>query len=315
MEIQMKKVTIVIPVFNEETSIEANLKSILGTINTVKQIDFSILLVDDGSTDFTVKEIKSLCCSHDNLEIICLTRNFGKEAAIEAGLNSAEGDAVIIMDSDLQHPPELIPQMITLWEKGIYVVEAIKISRGKEPFLARFFANSFYSMFLMLTNMNLKNYSDFKLLDREVINTLCNLPEKQRFFRGLVCWLGFPAAQIPFNVPDRTIGTSSWSRYKLLKTSIVALSGFSTKPLQIISLLGIATLIISVLFGSIALWDKISGNAVSGFTTVILLILIIGSLLMCGIGILGIYIGHIFNEIKCRPTSIINKTDSNSKNT
>ncbi len=297
----MKHITIVIPVYNESASIRRTVPTILDTLDAIESVTFEILLVDDGSTDDTLEQIETLCNEHHRLMPIPLTRNFGKEAAMHAGLSHATGDAVIIMDSDLQHPPDLIPKMICLWQDGVDVVEAYKSSRGKESFLSRLAANQFYRIFNAMAGIDLANHSDFKLLDRKVVAAYLNLPERKRFMRGLVAWMGFASAKLPFEVPPRAHGATAWSRFKLMRFSITALTSFSSAPLHIVTGLGGICLVIAAVLGSIALYHKFTGVAVSGFTTVILLILIVGSLIMLGLGLIGIYLEQIFDEIKQRP--------------
>jgi glycosyltransferase involved in cell wall biosynthesis len=312
----MKTITIIIPVFNEEGAIEKHLPVIFESIKQIKEININILVIDDGSTDNTVEKLKKLCEQYNRLNFICFNRNFGKEAAIHAGLQQSDTDAVIVMDSDLQHPPQLIKKMISVWQQGIEVVEAYKVSRGKESYLSRLMAQKFYDLFDIMSGMNIKNHTDFKLLDSKVVHAYCAMPEKKRFFRGIIPWLGFSSAQIPFEVPDRQYGVTAWSRLKLLKFSFTAITSFSTIPLQIITVLGVLFFIISIIIGSLALYHKYMGSAVSGFTTVILLILIIGSLLMIALGVIGIYIAHIYDEVKRRPDYLIDWKNSqfNHKN-
>lgn len=298
-------ITMVIPVYNEERAFVHNFAIILQHLDALRDVKADVLIVDDGSSDDTVKVIGRFCEQRNDVKLICLSRNFGKEAAIHAGLDHATGDAVIVMDSDLQHPPELIPKMISLWREGASIVEAYKISRGREPLMSRILANGFYGTFSRLSGMDLRNHSDFKLLDRAVVKVYATLPERSRFFRGIVRWLGFPAVQIPFEVKERRHGSSAWSRLRLFRFSLVAITSFSAAPLQFVTLFGLLTFIISGIFGGIALYDKFSGHAVSGFTTVILLILIIGSILMISLGLMGIYIAKIYDEVKGRPSYII----------
>lgn len=302
----MKSITIVIPVFNEGIAIDKHIPIIFNTIKNFNNININILVVDDGSTDNTVEQLNKLCKQYKNFNFICLNRNFGKEAAIHVGLEQTTDDAVIVMDSDLQHPPALISDMIHLWEQGVNVVEAYKVSRGKESIISRLMANSFYYIFDNLADINIKNQSDFRLLDREVVNAYCSLPERKRFFRGLINWMGFSSAQIPFEVPERQHGISTWSRLKLVKFSLTAITTFSSVPLQLVTLFGFITFIVSFIVGCIALYHKYTGFAVSGFTTVILIILLIGSLLMVALGIIGIYISQIYHEVKQRPSYLIN---------
>ncbi|MCP4696194.1 MAG: glycosyltransferase family 2 protein [Gammaproteobacteria bacterium] len=310
----MKTITVLIPVFNEEGAIEKNLPVIVNYIETIDNVELGILIVDDGSTDNTSAWIREFCGQHDKVSLLCLNRNFGKESAIHAGLEqSRREDAVIVMDSDLQHPPELIPRMIELWLKGFQVVEACKSSRGREAPASRFFANGFYWIFNMLAGIDLKNHSDFKLLDKQVVNLYCALPERKRFFRGMINWMGFLSTQLFFDVPERIHGATAWSRFKLLRFSLSAIIGFSSSPLHLVSLMGVVCFFVSIIMGGIALYDKFTGHAVSGFTTVILLILFIGSLLMFALGLIGVYLERIFDEIKRRPTYLIDYKKSRIK--
>ncbi|MDX1431384.1 MAG: glycosyltransferase family 2 protein [Gammaproteobacteria bacterium] len=303
-------VSIVIPVYDESAGIEDNLKTILAVLEGIEGTRFQVLVVDDGSGDDTADKVRRLCEKRDDLELLCLNRNFGKEAAVHAGLMHAAGDAVVVMDSDLQHPPHLIPSMIELWGKGIEVVEACKSSRGKETMTSRLLAQGFYNVFNTLTGFDIKNKSDFKLLDRKVVEAYCAMPERKRFFRGMIPWLGFNTAQVYFDVPERAHGKSAWPRMRLMRFSLTALSSFTSTPLHLVTLLGLLFLVISVVLGGIALYDKFTGTAVSGFTTVILLVLITGSLTMFALGQIGIYIEQIFDEVKSRPTYLVNERKS-----
>ena len=303
-------VTVVIPVYNEERAFAQNFAIILQRLSSLQDIKIDFLIVDDGSKDNTAEVVRKFCDQNARVKLICLTRNFGKESAIHAGIDHATGDAVVVMDSDLQHPPELIFQMVSLWQGGTSIVEAYKKTRGRESLLSRMLANGFYGLFNSLSGMDLRNHSDFKLLDRQVVDAYKALPERSRFFRGIVNWLGFPTARVPFEVQARQHGSSAWSRLRLFRFSLVAITSFSAAPLQFVTLFGLLTFIISALFGAIAIYDKISGHAVSGFTTVILLILIIGSILMISLGLMGIYIARIYEEVKGRPGYIIKQTKS-----
>lgn len=310
----MKTITIVIPVFNEGTAIDTHFPIIFETLKKIKMVKWHVLVIDDGSTDNTMERLQNMSDKYHFLGFISFNRHFGKEAAIHAGLlQSHENDAVIVMDSDLQHPPQLIPQMIDLWQQGLEVVEAYKVCRGKESHSSRFMAQSFYYLFKLFAGLDLKNHSDFKLLDRKVVEAYCALPEKNHFFRGLIHWMGFSSAQIPFEVPARQQGVKAWSRLKLLKFSLTAIITFSSAPLQIITFLGFFSLVLGLSIGGIALYDKFTGVAVSGFTTVILLILIIGSLLMVALGLLGVYVAQIYEEVKRRPDYLINWKKSRLK--
>ena len=302
----MKSVTIVIPVFNEAAALDANMRQIMASVKSLgATVDARMLVVDDGSRDDTVRIVQRLAETEPIVQVLALTRNFGKEAAIHAGLEHAPSDAVIVMDSDLQHPPALLPRMIQLWQEGIDVVEAYKIDRGCESWLSGLLAGGFYALFSRLAGFDLRNHSDFKLLDRKVVEAYCRLPERGRFFRGLITWMHFPSARIPFEVPERCGGGSAWSRLRLVKYSLTIISSFSALPLQVVGWAGALTLFISMVLGAKALYDKVMGHAIDGFATVILLVLILGSIIMLSIGVVGNYIARIYEEVKHRPSYLI----------
>ncbi|ALG67247.1 glycosyltransferase family 2 protein [Beggiatoa leptomitoformis] len=310
----MKTINLVIPVFNEAQAIDKHLPAIVDVLITQPNITWHILIVDDGSTDTTVAKLHSLRESYPQLSVLCLNRNFGKEAAIYAGLQqSRTADAVIVMDSDLQHPPALIPEMVRLWTQGLQVIEGYKTERGKESWSSRWLAKSFYFIFSLLSDLDLKNHCDFKLLDKTVVTAYCELPERNRFFRGMVQWMGFSTAQLPFNVPPRQHGETTWSHLKLLKYSFTAIMAFSSTLLQIVTFLGVLTFCVGLLISCIALYKKFMGSAIGGFTTVILLIFFMSSILMIALGLIGIYVANIYDEVKRRPNYFINWQKSTIK--
>lgn len=298
--------TVVIPVYNEERQIEKTIAVISETLQSITD-QYQLVLVDDGSQDQTWQALKALADKTTGLEAIRFSRNFGKEAAIMAGLAKARGDACIIMDADLQHPPELILEMLELWKKGFEVVEAVKEDRGRESSFSRLGASLFYKIMHRLSGFNLENASDFKLLDKKVVQALLQMPEKETFFRGLSAWVGYSRAEVYFKVPERETGKSRWSALKLIRLAIGAFTSFSSLPLQFVTFIGILFLIGSVALGIQTLAMKLRGLAIGGFTTVILLLLIIGSCLMISLGMIGMYIARIYNEVKARPRFIISE--------
>jgi len=306
----MKTISIVIPVFNEELSIQSNLNVILNALPILENVPFEILVINDGSADQTETQVRDFTTKDSRIKLISFTRNFGKEAAIVAGLTASRGQAVIVMDSDLQHPPELIGSMITYWQKGFMVVEGIKENRGQESHLSRWCAEGFYFFLKKLSGFSLSGHSDFKLLDREVVDAYLSLPEKQRFFRGLVTWLGHISVQIPFSVAERSGGGSSrWSQMKLFRYALKNIAIFSSAPLSFVSGLGIVTLLFGFVFAIVSLWQKYEGHALTGFTTVNLLIIIIGGSILFCLGIVGHYLALIYDEIKGRPQYILKKKE------
>ncbi|HOJ11549.1 MAG TPA: glycosyltransferase family 2 protein [Clostridiales bacterium] len=298
-------ITVIIPVYNEENQIFENINIIRDYLSKT-EMNFEILLIDDGSTDDTWFVLKMLTETHPGIKALRLSRNFGKEAALCAGLEAAVGDACIIMDSDLQHPPELIPEMVRLWkEEGYEVVEGVKALRGKESPVNKAGANLFYYILSKFSGFDMNQASDFKLLDRRVVQAWQSMNEKNTFFRGMSAWVGFNRISIPFNIRKREKGTSKWSLLKLFKLAINAITSFSSFPLQIVTFMGLVFLAGSLILGIQTLYMKIKGIAYSGFTTVILLLLIIGSALMISLGIIGTYIAKIYEEVKQRPRYIV----------
>jgi polyisoprenyl-phosphate glycosyltransferase len=310
----MKKIMLVIPVFNEAGVIVTNLNTIIAQVYLLQDVAWQILLVDDGSNDGLLPELEKHFELGKLVYYLKLNRNFGKEAAISAGLAQAVGcDAAIVMDSDLQHPPQLLPKMVELWQKGIEVVEACKQSRGHETLVKGVGAKIFYKLFGYCTGINIDRQSDFKLLDKKVVAFYNNLSEKDRFFRGLIHWMNFSTAQVYFDVPEST-RHSAWSTWGLFRYAIRSVTSFTSFPLQIVTLCGGLTFLLSFVLGIIALADKLSGRALDGFSTVILLILIIGSVLMFSLGLIGIYIARIYDEVKRRPSYVIDEGASVVKN-
>lgn len=301
--------SLVVPVCNEAPVILRNLAQIRAVAEQAGEgtVLREIICVDDGSGDGSRDILARLAAEDSRFAVIGFTRNFGKEAAIAAGLEAACGDAVIVMDSDLQHPPELIPEMVRLWRAGNLVVEAYKEHRGPEAWHAKILAQGFYTLFYLASGQDLRNHCDYKLLDRRVVQAYLGLGERRRFFRGLVHWMGFPSAQIKFKVPPRAGGTSAWSAFRLLRLSIDALTSFSSAPLQIITWVGIGTFSVSAALGIVALYQKLAGGAVDGFTTVILLLLLVSSALMVSLGVLGVYVGKIYDELKARPLYLLSE--------
>ena len=298
--------SVVLPSYNEEKMIPIAAER-LGKILTDAKIDYELLFVDDGSRDRTWEEIRR-CAKEDRHVVgVHFSRNFGKESAMFAGLEQAKGDCVVVMDCDLQHPPEKIVEMFRLWEEGYEVVEGIKEDRGEESAMHRFASNCFYSLISRATGMDMGASSDFKLLDRKVVDTLNALPERNVFFRALSFWVGFKKAEVRYRVQERTEGESKWSTKSLIKYAVTNITSFSSAPLHIVTVMGVVTLIVAVVFGVISLVQKIMGIAQPGFTTVILLLLLIGSFLMISLGIIGYYLARIYDEIKGRPRYIISR--------
>lgn len=309
------KISIVIPCFNEEQ----NLRLVTGPLGQqLEQYPQSseIVLVDDGSTDGSWALIQQLRHEDERIRGIKLSRNFGKEAAVAAGLAHAEGDLVILMDSDLQHPPELIPRMIEIWcHNDVEIVEAVKQSRGDEGSIKNIFSRLFYVLFSKMADLDLRNASDYKLLSRKALDAWSRLPERNLFFRGMSLWIGYPRAEIPFSVAPRTVGKSGWGYGKLTQLAISALTAYSSAPLRLVALSGMLFSIFALILGLHTLFNYFTGQAVSGFTTVILLLLLVGAAILFGLAVIGEYIARIYEEIKQRPRYLVADTTDTDTST
>lgn len=302
------RLSVIVPAYQEEQGLARSLREIHRHVASTG-LAFTLIVVDDGSVDGTWTALQSLAPQLPELQAIRLSRNFGKEGAIAAGLDAVTGDATIILDADLQHPPALIPEMVRLWRSEAWdVVEAVKAHRGRETWLQRRTARAFYRAAGSLTGHNLQDASDFKLLDRRVVVAWHRFGERATFFRGLVAWLGFRRTQVFFEVPPRVEGTSRWSLKSLTGLAIHAVTSFSAIPLQLVTVLGVVTLLIggAVALQALRLWYQ--GLALPGFTTVILLQLMIGGFLMVSLGIIGTYIARIYDEVKGRPRYVVRET-------
>lgn len=298
--------SVILPSYNEEKMI-AKATERMAEILQPEKIDYELLFIDDGSRDSTWAQINEAAEKDSHVVGVHFSRNFGKEAAMFAGLEQAKGDCCVVIDCDLQHPPEKIVEMYRLWEQGYEVVEGIKEDRGEESGLHKFAANSFYGLISKATGMDMSSSSDFKLLDRKVVDTLNSLPERNVFFRALSFWVGYKKTSVSYCVQERTEGVSKWSTKSLIKYALTNISSFSSAPLHIVTVLGFIMLAVAFVLGIVALVQKISGVALGGFTTVILLLLFSASVIMISLGIIGYYIARIYDEIKGRPRYIISR--------
>ena len=298
--------SIILPAYNEEEMIGIVVERLSDLMDT-GGIPYEILFVDDGSTDATWDRIQTAVVRNACVTGVRLSRNFGKESAMFAGLEQAVGDCCVILDCDLQHPPEKILEMYKLWTEGYQVVEGIKESRREETAAHQFAANRFYGFISRATGYDMRNSSDFKLLDRKVVNALNALPERAVFFRALSYWMGFKRTSVFFQVGERVSGQSKWSTMSLVRYALTNVVSFSAFPLHIVTYLGAAMLLASLVFGSISLYQKFAGTALSGFTTVILLQLFSSSIIMISLGFIGLYISRIYEESKHRPRYVISE--------
>lgn len=302
----MALLSIIVPSYNEEANI-LNTADRLTEVLTKAEIPFEIVFVSDGSRDGTYTKIREAAARDERINGIEFSRNFGKEAAIFAGLKQAKGNCCVVMDCDLQHPPEVIPEMFRLWQQGYDIVEGIKSDRGEESGLHKLFANLFYGVMSRLMKMDMKDTSDFKLLDRKVMDVLLGLTERNTFFRALTFWAGFSSTSVSYEVQERAFGKSKWSFWGLMKYAVSNTTSFTTAPLQMVTAAGIVFIAAALILGIQTLFNYFTHAAVEGFTTVILLILIVGGLLMVSMGVIGHYIARIYEEVKGRPRYVIAK--------
>lgn len=304
--------SVIIPSYNEESNIDNTAKVISDLLNG-ENIEHELIFVDDGSKDKTYQKICDNAKLNPNIRGVRFSRNFGKEAAIFAGLEEARGECAVVVDCDLQFPPEKVIEMYSLWQNGYEVVEGVKADRGHESLLYKMFAKSFYKIMSHFVGVDMQSTSDFKLIDRKVIDALIDLPERNTFFRALSFWSGFNSTQVEFVVQARQSGTSKWSLKKLTKYAVSNITSFTTAPLQLITLIGSVLLLFMAGLALQTLIRFMLGQAAEGFTTVILLMLLIGGSLMIALGIIGYYIARIYEEVKGRPRYIISQKTENKK--
>jgi dolichol-phosphate mannosyltransferase len=255
--------------------------------------------------DRTWEEIQKAARIDKNITGVHFSRNFGKEAAIFAGLAQASGDAVAVMDCDLQHPPEVLLEMYRLWQQGYQVIEGVKSSRGREGFLHRSCAGLFYGIMTRATRMDMRNTSDFKMLDRKAVDSILSMPERNMFFRATSSWVGYRTTSVEFDVQEREAGESKWSGWALVKYAFTNIVAFTTVPLQFVSIAGSLCFLGSLVLIFYSLIQYFRGNAVEGYSTILIVMLMIGSAIMLSLGIIGYYIAKIYEEVKRRPRYIV----------
>jgi len=286
--------------YDEVESVEALVAAVRGELELLGR-SWELVAVDDGSTDGTPEALGAEAALDPRVVPVLLSRNFGKEAALSAGLDAARGRAVVLMDADLQHPPEVISELVARWDEGFEVVDAVRESRGGDGLMYGLFARIFYRLMGPGLRRDLRRQSDFKLLDRQVVEAVRAAPERARFFRGLVAWVGFRVAEVPFTVAPRLHGRTKWSTRGLVAYAVRNLLAFSSVPLLAISWLGFLTTAAAALLGVQTLWNYLRGAAVDGFTTTILSVLGMGGAILVCLGVVAAYLAVIYEEIKARP--------------
>lgn len=305
----MKTVTLLIPCYNEEESIPFMRDALLQLMNDNTRYQWEVLFINDGSRDRTLSLLEHLHQQDKRFCYVSLSRNFGKEAAMLAGFDHARGDAVIIMDADLQHPPQVIPQMLAAWEEGYDDVYGKRLSRGRESWLRRKLSMSYYRLLQRMAHVDiLPNVGDFRLLDRRCIEVLKQLRETERYTKGLYCWIGFNKKEVPFETQDRVAGKSTWSYRQLIGLAIDGIMSFTTAPLRISAILGIVVSIIAFIYMCVVLAKTLFwGEPVAGYPTIVVLVLFLGGVQLISLGIVGEYLGKTFMEVKNRPVYVVDK--------
>lgn len=305
----MKTVTLLIPCYNEEESIPYMRDALVKLMNDNTRYQWEVLFINDGSRDRTLSLLEHLHQQDKRFCYVSLSRNFGKEAALLAGFDHARGDAVIIMDADLQHPPQVIPQMLTAWEEGYDDVYGKRLSRGRESWLRRKLSMSYYRLLQRMAHVDiLPNVGDFRLLDRRCIEVLKQLRETERYTKGLYCWIGFNKKEVPFETQDRVAGRSTWSYRQLIGLAIDGIMSFTTAPLRISAILGIVVSIAAFIYMCVVLVKTLFwGEPVAGYPTIVVLVLFLGGVQLISLGIVGEYLGKTFMEVKNRPVYVVDK--------
>lgn len=303
----MKKISVLVPCYNEEASLPLLYTELVKVMNSCQSYDWEVLFINDGSRDNTLSVIKDLRQMDMRVSYVDLSRNFGKENAMLAGFDYVTGDCMVIMDADLQHPPHVILKMLEKWEEGYEDVYAKRITRGKESWIRKKASLLFYSLLQKTTRIEiLQNVGDFRLLDRCCIEALKSLRESERYTKGMFCWIGFKKTSVDFEQKDRVAGKSTWNYWSLFNLAIEGITSFTTTPLRFSSILGF---IIAILSFGLMLFHLVKaliwGDPIQGFPTLVVLILFLGGIQLLSIGIVGEYLGRVFNESKHRPVYIV----------
>lgn len=305
----MKKISIIVPAYNEEESIPYLEKRIVALMDNMKNYEFEVLFVNDGSKDKTLELIKELRKKDERFCYVNFSRNFGKEIAMIAGLDYATGDAVILIDADLQDPPELIPELVKYWEQGYDDVYAKRKSRKGETFLKKFTSKMYYKVLQSLTNVEIqKDTGDFRLLDRRCVNALKKLRESQRCSKSIFSWIGYNKKEVLYDRDPRVAGKTKWNYKKLVDLAIDGITSFTTSPLRISTYLAIPTFLALVIYFIYVIIKCIRLSvAIQAFQAIILLVLFFSGIQIMLFGIIGEYLGRIFNETKNRPLYFVDE--------
>ncbi|MCR4990773.1 MAG: glycosyltransferase family 2 protein [Lachnospiraceae bacterium] len=301
----MKKISVIVPCYNEEETINLFFEALTSFWkDNLSDHELEAVFIDDGSKDNTLLLIRALADKHDSVRYGSFSRNFGKEAAMFAGLELCTGDCAVVIDADLQHPVETIKDMADKWNEGFDVIEGIKSTRGKEAKSHSLFANMFYGIISSLIGFDMRNSSDFKLIDRKVIDVLLTFTEKDTFFRALTFWSGFKSTSVEYEVKERSAGSSKWSGFSLVKYAFRNILAFTYTPLYLIAILGVLVILIGLYMGVDAVITYFKGESVGGYPSLVILITLSTGAILSSLGIVSIYLSKVFNEVKNRPRFI-----------
>ncbi len=302
----MSRISILVPVYNEECSVEELRRRIFASVPPGHECQ--LLFVDDGSSDGTLVRLKEMAQEHVECRFLSLSRNFGHQIALKAGLDVAEGDCVIVMDGDLQHPPEQIPEMLDAWRQGFAVVHMVR-DDSNAPFIRRVASRGFYYLVNKISDFHIEPGGAYLLLDRKIVDIIRGSQERNFFLPGLVAWLGFPQASLRFVPGERLAGTSKYSARRLILLALMGLTSSSIQPLRLAALLGFGMSFIALLYAAYAIGIKVFiGTTVSGWASLLASSLLIGGVQLVILGIVGEYIGRIHNEVKGRPPYVLKET-------
>jgi len=303
------RLSVVIPLYNESGSLGLLHQRLSAVLEAMPLAAYEVVFVDDGSRDGTYAEVAALCAIDPALKAIRFARNFGKEAAMAAGLRAASGDVVVLMDGDLQHPPELLPEMLARWREGAMMVTAVRRSRDTDPWLRRQLSRAFYLFFRKVSEVALaEGGGDFRIFDRAVVDAINSLPERTRFMKGITSWVGFRQEEVEFEPEERAAGASAWSMLRLLRYAIDGLSAFSTLPLRVWSVIGLAMAGLSGVYGAwLVVRTIIFGIDLPGYASIMVSVLFLSGIQLISLGVLGEYIGRIFTEVKGRPLFLVSE--------
>lgn len=304
-----KSLSVVVPSYNEASNVEPFLERLTGVMNEIG-LPYEIVFVDDGSKDDTAERIIAARRNNHAIKLVRFSRNFGKEAALNAGLAHASGDAVIQIDADLQHPPEVLIDFVREWRDGGEIVYGSRKSRNDDDFMRRFLTKSFYRIFSAISDVKLmQGLGDFLLIDRKVVKAILSLPERERFTKGLYAWVGFKRVPVPFEVAPRANGVSAWSIFKLFQFSLKGITSFGSVPLKVWTYVGLLLSISSVTYASYILLDRaLYGTNVPGYPSLMAAICFFSGVQLLGLGIVGEYLSRVLAEVKQRPLYLVQET-------